>query len=210
MSLLTAINRNKNPDTDSKNRPVYVDERGRIMVNPGLDGDIYSLFMPVVAAGANKVYFDLFNGSGLDVEVLSVTPIITGAVAVVGVVSVDLYLTRTSAVGSGGTAATREEPTLAAASFNKFDPRSPDLPTTITARTAPTGGATAGALIAFDSVFTEETNAATYNRVSMIKDNQAASRLIVTPGTGLRVIQGTVASVGNIAFIIMLSVVKKA
>lgn len=210
MGLLTALNRNKSTQTDSQPRPVCVDESGRLMVNSGLDGDVYSLFMPPIASGANKVHFDLFNASDLDVEIVSVTPIVSGAVAVTGVVAVDLYLTRTSAVGTGGTAATKENASLTAASFAKLNPRSPTLPTTITARTAPTGGATAGAMLALDSVFSEETNAATYNRINLIKDNQSESRLVVTPGTGVRVVQGVVASVGNIGFIVMLSVVRKS
>jgi hypothetical protein len=210
MGLLSAQNRNKNPDTDTKNRPVNVDERGRLMVNNGLDGDVYSLFLPPIAAGANKVYFDLFNNQALDVEVVSVTPIVSGAAAVVGVLAVDLYLTRTTAVGTGGTAATLEETSLTAASINKFDPRSPALPATITARTAPTGGATAGALLALESVFTEETNAATYQRVNMIKDNQSETRIIVPTGTGIRVVQGGVASVGNVGFQVTFSVVRKS
>jgi hypothetical protein len=210
MGLISAQNRNKNTDTDTKNRPVNVDERGRLMVNNGLDGDVYSLFLPPIAAGANKVYFDLFNNQALDVEVVSVTPIVSGAAAVVGVLAVDLYLTRTTAVGTGGTAATLEETSLTAASINKFDPRSPALPATITARTAPTGGATAGALLALESVFTEETNAATYQRVNMIKDNQSETRIIVPTGTGIRVIQGGVASVGNVGFQVTFSVVRKS
>jgi hypothetical protein len=210
MGLISAQNRNKDPLIEQKNRPVNVDERGRLMVNNGLDGDVYSLFLPPIAAGANKVYFDLFNNQALDVEVVSVTPIVSGAAAVVGVLAVDLYLTRTTAVGTGGTAATLEETSLTAASINKFDPRSPALPATITARTAPTGGATAGALLALESVFTEETNAATYQRVNMIKDNQSETRIIVPTGTGIRVIQGGVASVGNVGFQVTFSVVRKS
>jgi hypothetical protein len=210
MGLISAQNRNKDPLIEQKNRPVNVDERGRLMVNNGLDGDVYSLFLPPIAAGANKVYFDLFNNQALDVEVVSVTPIVSGAAAVVGVLAVDLYLTRTTAVGTGGTAATLEETSLTAASINKFDPRSPALPATITARTAPTGGATAGALLALESVFTEETNAATYQRVNMIKDNQSETRIIVPTGTGIRVVQGGVASVGNVGFQVTFSVVRKS
>lgn len=210
MGIISAINRNKDVDNDSKNRPVYVDDRGRIMANHGLDGDVYSLFLPPVAVGANKVYFDLFNADAADIEVLSVTPIVSGAVAVTGVVAVDLYLTRTTAIGTGGTAATAEGTGLTAATFTKFDPRSPAKPTGITARAAPASGATAGAVLALDSFFTEETNAASYNRVNMIKDNQMGTRLVVAPSSGIRVVQGAVASVGNIGFQVVFSTVKKA
>jgi hypothetical protein len=180
------------------------------MSNPGLDGDVYCFFVPPQAAGANKVHLDLFNAStNRDVEVVSVQPIMSGAVAVVGTVAVDLYLTRTTAVGTGGTAATAEGTALNAAAVAKLDPDSPALPATITMRAAPGGGATAGAVLAFDSVFPEETNTATYFRNNLIKDNWLGTRLIVPPSSGIRVVQGAVASVGNVGFLVLFSVIPR-
>lgn len=201
---------NRKLDAYDRQRPTYVDDRGRAMINPGLDGDVYCFFVPPQAAGANKVHLDLFNAStNRDVEVVSVQPIMSGAVAVVGTLAVDLYLTRTTAVGTGGTAATAEGTALNAAAVAKLDPDSPALPATITMRAAPTAGATAGAVLAFDSVFPEETNTATYFRNNLIKDNWLGTRLIVPPSSGIRVVQGAVASVGNVGFLVLFSVIPR-
>lgn len=201
---------NRKRDAYDRERPAFVDDRGRQMSNPGLDGDVYMLFIAPQAAGANKVHLDLFNGSAdKDIEIASVMPIMSGAVAVVGTLAVDLYLTRTTAVGTGGTAATAESTSLANPAFAKLDPKSADLPATITARAAPGGGATAGAVIAFESMFSEETSVATYFRNNILKDNFLGTRLIVPPSSGIRVVQGSVASVGNVGFLVLFSVIGK-
>jgi hypothetical protein len=202
--------RNRNLDTYSQERSAFVDNKGRAVVNTGLDGDVYTLFLQPIAAGANKVHMDFFNATtDKDVEILSVQPIMSGAVAVVGALAVDLYLTRTTAVGTGGTAATLEGTALNAPTISKLDPASPALPATITARSAPGGGATAGAVLAFESIFPEETNTATYFRNNLIKDNHQGSRIIVPPSTGIRVVQGAVASVGNLGFTVLFSVLRR-
>lgn len=171
-------------------------------------GISYKLFVPVGAAGANKVYFDLWNGSNKNIEVATIVPIASGAVAVVGTLAVDLYLTRTSAVGTGGTGATLEGTALNAATFTRMDANGPPLLTGISARLAPAGGATAGAVIGFNSIFTEETNIATYFRSNMVEAAQPGINSILTipPGTGIRVVQGAVASVGNIGFDVLFQV----
>ena len=202
---------NRKRDAYDRERPAYVDDRGRQMSNPGLDGDVYVLFVPPQASGANRVHLDLFNGStDKDIEIASVMPIMSGAVAVTGTLAVDLYLTRTSTVGTGGTAAVAESTALTVTpAISKLDPKSADLPATITARSLPAGGATAGAVVGFESQFSEETNVATYFRNNMLKDNFLGTRLIVPPGSGVRVVQGAVASVGNVGFLILFSVIGK-
>lgn len=171
-------------------------------------GISYKLFVPPVAAGASKVYFDLWNGSNRNIEIASVVPIASGAVAVVGTLAVDLYLTRTTAVGTGGTGATLEGTALNAATFCRMDANGPPLLTGISARLTPGGGATAGAVIGFNSIFTEETALPTYFRSNMVEAAQPGinSVLTVPPGTGIRVIQGAVASVGNIGFDVLFQV----
>lgn len=159
---------------------------------------LYKLFVPKQAVGANLVYFDLFSvaSNGLLVEVLSLIPIVSGAVAVTGVVGVDLILTRTSAVGTGGTAATAQGTDTTAMTFSALDSTQALDLAKLSARLTPTGGATAGAVLGWRTVFTEETNSGTYNAVEdMIK-----FPLLVPPGSGIRVVQGAVASVGNIGF----------
>jgi hypothetical protein len=170
---------------------------------------LYKLFVPKQAVGANLVYWDLFNaaGSPYRIEVMSVLPVVSGADAVTGVVALDLFLTRTSAVGTGGTAATAQGTSLTAATFVHLDgTQALDL-TYLTARLTPTGGATAGAVIATRSVFSEETNAGTYTPAI---DLAQPVGFFINPGTGMRVVQGSVASVGNVGFDVTLRLLMRA
>jgi len=171
-------------------------------------GIAYKLFVPLTAAGANKVYFDFWNGSNKTIEVASVVPIASGAATVVGTLAVDLWLTRTTAVGTGGTGATLEGTALNAATFVRMDPNGPPVPVGLSARFTPGGGATAGAVIGYNSLFTEETALPTYFRANMVEAAQPGinSVLTVPPGTGIRVVQGAVASVGNIGFDVLFQV----
>lgn len=163
----------------------------------------YRLFVPAQAVGASLVYFDLFNASGscAELEVLTVLPVVYGSTAVSGLVAVDLYLTRTSSIGTGGTAATSEGTSLSAATFTSLN-NSQTLNASVTARLTPGGGATAGAVVASRSVSTEETNAGSYiQALDLIRAGYDSNpALIVRQGTGIRVIQGSVASVGSIGF----------
>jgi len=171
-------------------------------------GIAYKLFIPIAAVGANKVYFDMWNGSNKTIEVASVTPIASGAAAVVGSLAVDLWLTRTTAVGTGGTGATLEGTALNAATFVRMDPNGPPLTVGISARLAPGGGATAGAVIGYNSLFTEETALPTYFHSNMVEAAQPGlnSVLTVPPGTGIRVVQGAVASVGNLGMEVLFQI----
>lgn len=158
----------------------------------------YRLFVPKQAVGANLVYFDLHNASEGNVILRHVHPVVSGAVAVVGTLGVDLFLTYTSAIGTGGTAATYNGTALDAATFVSA-PKAQSVPATITARLTPTGGATAAGVITWSSVFTEETSAAAYmgQMYEMLKSEEG---VIVPPDYGIRIVQGAVASVGNIGF----------
>jgi hypothetical protein len=162
----------------------------------------YRLFIVKQAVGADLVYFDMFNatGSGVNIEIRSVVPIVSGAVAVTGVVAVDLHLTRTTAVGTGGTAATQEGTDKAASTFSRLD-NLETLNGLVTARVTPTGGATAGALLGYGSFFSEETNAGTYLRYDLVRPEiVGVPPILVRENTGIRVVQGAVASVGNVGF----------
>lgn len=157
------------------------------------------LFVPKQAVGADLVYFDLYNTSDKVLAISSVRAIVSGAVAVTGVVGVDLFLTYTSAVGTGGTAATYGGTSLTAATFCSETPKGQPIPPTITARLTPTGGATAGPVITWQTVFTEETNSASY--MGLLSDFLKGDDVILVPkDSGIRVVQGAVASVGNIGF----------
>lgn len=157
------------------------------------------IFVPPIAAGANKVYFDVWNLTGASVLLRSLMARPSGAVAVTGALSVDLYATRTTSIGTGGTAAVNESATLTDMVITTIDP-SLAIPTGLTGRQSTGGGAAAGAIIGFGSVFTEETNAGTYLSESLLE-----RPIVVASGTGFRVIQGSVASVGNTAFVASFS-----
>lgn len=162
----------------------------------------YNLLVPKQAVGANLVYFDLWNANALgrDLRLVSLIPIISGAVAVTGVVGVDLHLTRTTAIGVAGTAATADGTDLTAMTISQIDPDWEDL-AGVTARLTPTSGATAGAWLSQLSVFTEETNSAPYAQQNFVLQSVHIAPISIPALTGIRVVQGAVASVGNIGFL---------
>ena len=98
----------------------------------------------------NKVFFELFNATGSGKKI-SLGPVYfqKNFAAVTGVpFQMDLY--KTTAVGTGGTTLT----------VYRADNQAPAFPAQITARHAPTGGATAGNPIRSMFYHSEETNQA--------------------------------------------------
>jgi hypothetical protein len=170
----------------------------------------YRMTCPAQAVGANKVFLDLFNatGSGGTLRVLSAFCFVDNDTAVTGTLGVEISLTRTTAIGTGGTAATADGTSLTAITLAKMDTANAALSANITARSSPTGGATAGALIGQRWLFTEETNASSGIAGTLGAEfvrNEGAD-LIVRENSGLRFVQGTVASVGNLGFEITFEV----
>lgn len=170
----------------------------------------YRLICPSQAVGANKVFLDLFNatGSGVAIRVLSAYCYVDNDTAVTGTLGVEVNLTRTTAVGTGGTAATTNGTSLTAITLSAMDTSNPALSANITARSSPTGGATAGALVGQRWVFTEETSAPSGIAGTLGAEfvrNEGAD-LIVRENSGLRFVQGSVASVGNLSFEITFEV----
>jgi hypothetical protein len=165
---------------------------------------VWRLIVPTSAVGANQVHLDLFNatGSGVTLRVLSAFAYARNDVAITGTLGVEVALTRTSAVGTGGTTVAADATALTTGSLTRFDPAAANLDANITARVRPTGGATAGALIGTRFVFTEETNAATalagIQGAEFVRNEGA--KVLVPQGTGLRFVQGAIASVGTLAF----------
>lgn len=155
---------------------------------------LWKLVVPPVAVGTSQVFWDLYNGSDRVLTISSVKAIKDGSVAVSGVVGIDMFLTRTTAVGTGGTEATEDGTSLTAATISKLEQTA--LPDDVSARSDPSGGATAGAVLAQRQIMPEETNAANYEGLEFVEG------LIVVPvGTGLRVVQSaSVASVGSVGF----------
>lgn len=179
---------------------MHADSSGNIVGS----SPIYRLLVPAQAVGANKVMCDLFNatGSGKTIKVLSAFAYVDNDTAVTGVVGVEVAMTRTTAVGTGGTSHTFNGTSLTAASIASFDTDFPALPAGVTARAAPTGGATGGAWIATRWLFTEETNASSglAGLVGAEFVRNAGAELTVRENQGLRFLQGAVASVGNVSF----------
>jgi len=170
----------------------------------------YRMICPAQAVGANKVFLDLFNatGSGGTLRVLSAYCFVDNDTAVTGTLGVEISLTRTTAVGTGGTTATTNGTALTAITLSTMDTAAAALSANITARSSPTGGATAGALVGQRWVFTEETSAPSGIAGTLGAEfvrNEGAD-LIVRENTGLRFVQGTVASVGNLSFEITFEV----
>jgi len=170
----------------------------------------YRMICPAQAVGANKVFLDLFNatGSGGTLRVLSAYCFVDNDTAVTGTLGVEVNLTRTTAVGTGGTAATADGTSLTAITISKMDTASAAWSANITARSSPTGGATAGALVGQRWVFTEETSAPSGIAGTLGAEfvrNEGAD-LIVRENSGLRFVQGSVASVGNLSFEITFEV----
>lgn len=163
----------------------------------------YRLIIPSQAVGANKVFCDLFNatGSGKLMKILSVFVYPDNDTAVTGTLGVEVALTRTTAVGTGGTAATNDSTSLTAPTITRFDTADAVVPAGVTARSAPTGGATAGAYFGSRWVFTEETNAGSALAASQGADiiRNEGAKLIVRENSGIRVVQGAVASVGSVS-----------
>lgn len=170
---------------------------------------VYRLIVPSSAVGANKVHCDLFNatGSGRTIKILSAFCFVDNDTAVTGTVGVEVALTRTTAVGTGGTAATRNGTVLTASTISALDTNNPELPAQITARSAPTAAA-AGALLGTRFVFTEETNASSgiAGTIGAEFVRNEGAEVIVRENTGVRFVQGSVASVGTLTFEITFEV----
>jgi hypothetical protein len=168
---------------------------------------------PDVVAGADKLFGDLFNasGSGKIVKIVGVYPIVKADVAVTGALAIRFDLHRTSAVGTGGTAAPYKSATrdVAGGNITPRDTNNAALPAQITARWLPTGGATISEWLERGQCFTEETNAALYECSGQVNflnaDLLAVQPLTLREGQGLLLKQGSVASLNNIAFKVLFT-----
>lgn len=172
---------------------------------------VYRLIVPASAVGANKVHCDIFNatGSGVSLKVLSAFCYVDNDTAVTGTLGVEIALTRTTAVGTGGTAHTNDGTSLTAPTITRFDTNYPTLSASVTARSGPTAGATAGALLGTRFVFTEETSAPSGIAGTLGAEfiRNEGAELYVRENTGLRFVQGAVASVGTLTFEITFEVI---
>ncbi len=167
----------------------------------------YSWWIPPQAVGANKLMADIFNaaGSGKVLELRGLWAIPKTDVALTGAVGVEIGLYRTSAVGTGGTAHTYNGGSASTAHvITPIDTANAALPAQVTARAAPTGGATIGALYWPNYIPTEEsaTSMAYLMAVAnLLPVGTMTQRITLHEGQGLLLKQGTVAGVGSIGFL---------
>jgi hypothetical protein len=156
------------------------------------------------AVGTNKVHFDLWNGSSSTMDVHGIWCMNDMDVGVTGVVAVRIDLFRTSAEGTTGTALTFDTASTATRTIIPIVPGT-SLPAGITAREAPGGGATSSLFIGEWYIMPEEgaTSQGYYTqfqnglRYAGLED---MSDLVVPAGTGIKIVQGPVASVGRVGY----------
>lgn len=168
----------------------------------------YILSTDEIAGGANKVMFDIFNNSGNETpphELLLLAFYIAPKtdVAVTGAVSARFDAFRTTAIGTGGTSNSYAAPVSSAINITPMDSTASNLSGgSVSARSAPTGGATTSAWLFGDYVFPEETDAGVHvaQSLNLLPDGPQIEPFVLHPGQGMKVIQGSVASVNNFVF----------
>lgn len=168
----------------------------------------WGLVIPPAAVGASKVYFDLHNASANVLRLRKLFAIVATDVSVTGTLGVRLDCMRTSTVGTGGTAAaTTASTSKTAAGFWPFTPGG-TLTAGITARVTPTGGATDEQWLWPSYVFTEETNMSSHfpQFFNLLPEMFAGQSVELTNGKGLKVVQGAVASVGSVGFLVCFTI----
>jgi hypothetical protein len=167
----------------------------------------FSAMIPsqVHVAVANTVHWDLFNAdAALVVRVISILQIPNVTTTVTGVVF-DWTLTRTTAVGTGGSTITPWQ----------VDSSDAALDADITCRSKPTGGATAGTTLRSFSISSEETTAATIHLASIgglelvpasLWPVNLGKGIVLRQNQGLRCVQVTNSAAGNTGWLITFTV----
>jgi hypothetical protein len=168
----------------------------------------YSWWVPVSAAGASKLYADIFNGSTGVLEIRGLWAIPRSDTAVTATLGIEIGLYRTSAVGTGGTVQTYNGGSGSTGFhvITPYDTTNTALSTSsnISARAVPTGGATSSALWWAQYVWTEETNApatALSAYTNLLPTGLMAQRITLNPSQGLLIKQGVIAGAGNLCFL---------
>lgn len=188
---------------------VVADESGHIQQTL----PTYNWWVPSAAAGASKLYADIFNasGSGKIMEIRGIWIIPKSDTAVTGTIAPEIGLYRTSAVGTGGTAHTYNGGSAATAHvITPWDTANAALPAQVTARALPTGGATISALYWAQHIWVEETNApatAISAYTNLMPVGTMNQRLTFREGQGLLIKQGTVAGAGNFQILALFTLV---
>ena len=187
---------------------ILVDDSGHIAQSL----PTYSWWVPVAAAGASKLYADIFNGSTGILEVRGLWAIPRSDTAVTATLGIEIGLYRTSAVGTGGTVQTYNGGTGSTGFhvITPFDTNNPSLSTGsgVSARAVPSGGATISALYWAQYIWTEETNApatAFSAFTNLLPTGLMAQRITLNSSQGLLIKQGAIAGAGNLSFLAQLT-----
>jgi hypothetical protein len=169
----------------------------------------YFYCSPPIVVGAEKLHCDIFNATGsgkvMDIRGIWIIPKLDAAVTGALAVRIDLY--RTSAVGTGGTAASADSATrdVGGGNFTKFDESNTAIPAQITARVAPTGGATISRWLFLNNAAPEESNTSMGYLTqwqNLLPAFAFGQKFVVRENTGILFKQGAVASVGSVSFLV--------
>jgi hypothetical protein len=171
----------------------------------------WMLWVPPSAAAASKRWFDLFNavGSGKVLDVRGIWAVPSYTAVITGTYPIPLEFYRTTAVGSGGTAATSTNTNPAAPGFTPMDTANVALPAQVTARAIPTATPTLGHLLWKAWIPTEETNAAAglSQFMNLVPQGPMRQPLVLREGQGLYVQEDATATpVGSFAFLVQFTV----
>jgi hypothetical protein len=171
----------------------------QVVMIAGINGHIYDSAPTWVAATGNSAnvaatrttHFDLFNASGSGVVLKVYGIYIIPTLAAVTGVGLTWEIIRTSAVGTGGTAITPRP----------LDTTNPALPSGVTCRSKPTGGATTNYILGYPNTSSEETLpygslASILNHVKTAIPAQPQP-IVLREGEGLKIDQTTNSSVGS-------------
>lgn len=172
----------------------------------------WGLVFPPQAAAASKVFMDLWNGSAaniLRVRKLFMYP--TQAV-ITGTFAPRFDVMRTSAVGTSGTAAVGTSGTPSAsktaATFWPFTPGL-SLPSGVSARLAPTGGATDEQWLWPTFIQPEETNpsGSMAQWINLMPELSTEQSVELPPNKGLKIVEDSTASpLGSFAILCVFTV----
>ena len=169
----------------------------------------YTWATPSAAVGANKLFGDLFNasGSGKVIDVRGIWLVPDTDVALTGALGVRMDLYRTSAVGTGGTAAAYKSatPDVAGGNITPFDTNNAALPAQVTARHLTTGGATISEWLLASYTLGEETatsQAFMTQYQNILPVLTVGQKLTLREGQGILLKQGAIAATGNIGFLV--------
>ncbi|HXH52540.1 MAG TPA: hypothetical protein VNH53_03800 [Sphingomicrobium sp.] len=185
---------------DGKELPLVIvaDESGHIQQTlPS-----YSFFLKAQAGAANKDHFDLFNASGsgklLELRGLWAMPSLIAAVT--GTISPDFDFIRTSAVGTGGSAVGYKQTSFP--SISPMDTANDNLPSQVTMRQGPTGGATPAEALFTAYVTQEETQAGgqLMQWFNLLPETAMGQRYAAREGQGFKLRQITAGVAQNFSF----------